>query len=109
MPVIQKESTVAANSSSNLLLGDQYEFLGFPALIEIGITQAATGCYSTVYSGSDLLQQEAPPPIATVYPVYPDGFYLQDVAAAGDRLQVLVRNSTGAGIVVRCIVRITPM
>lgn len=109
MPIIQKETTVAANSSQNLVLGDQYEFLTFPALLEFALAAAATGTLATVYSGSDLLMQESALPVATVFPSYPDGFYLQDVAAVQDRISVTVRNTTGAGIVVRLIIRITPV
>lgn len=111
MPVITKTTTVAANSSATPLVGDQYEFLGFNALIEFGIVADATGVVATVYSGSDLLQQEGPVIIraAGAFPINDQDFYLRDVAAAGERLSVQLRNTTGAGIAVRTVVKLTPI
>lgn len=111
MPVMVKSVTVAANSSATPLVGDQYEFLGFPAAVSFAIVADATGMVATVFSGSDLLQQEGPAIIraAGALPVNPDDFYLQDVASAGDRLSVQLRNTTGAGIATRVVVQITPL
>lgn len=111
MPVIAKTTTVAANSSATPLVGDQYEFLSFNALCEFAIVADATGIVATVYSGSDLLQQEAPVIIraAGAFPVADQDFYLTDVAAAGERLSVQLRNTTGAPIATRTVVRLTPL
>lgn len=111
MPVITKVTTVAANSSATPLVGDQYEFMSWPAHVEYGIVADATGVVATVYSGSDLLQQEGPVVIraAGAFPIADQDFYLTDVANAGDRLSVQLRNTTGAGIAVRTVVRITPL
>ncbi len=109
MPLIQKQTSVAANSSATPLVGDQFEFVGRPALIEFGIVAEATGVVATVFSGADLLQQEGPvnQRAAGVPPTYPDDFMLNDVAGNGDRLSVQLRNTTGAAIIVRTTVKIT--
>lgn len=111
MPVITKTVTVAANGSATPLVGDQYEFLQQPMFVQFGIVADATGIVATVFSGSDLLQQEGPTVIraAGAFPVFPDDFYLSDTAGVSDRLQVLLRNTTGAGIAVRVIVMLTPL
>lgn len=111
MPVMVITTTVPANGSATPLVGQQYEFLGFPASVAFGIVADAVGIVATVYSGSDLLQQEGPAVIraAGALPVNPDDFYLTDVAAPGDRLSVQLRNTTGAGISTRVVVQITPL
>lgn len=111
MPVMVKTVSVAANSSSSPLVGDQYEFLGFPAAVSFAIVADAVGIVATVFSGSDLLQQEGPAIIraAGALPVNPDDFYLQDVASAGDRLSVQLRNTTAGAIAARVVVQITPL
>lgn len=111
MPVIVKTTTVAANGSASPLVGDQYEFLGFNAYAEFAIVADATGIVATVYSGSDLLQQEGPAIIraAGAFPVADQDFYLTDAVAAGERLSVQLRNTTGAGIAVRTVVKLTPL
>lgn len=109
MPVIYKQTSIPAGGSATPLVGDQFEFIGQPAAIEFGIVAEATGVLATVYSGSDLLQQEGPVNIraAGVPPTYPDDFVLQDVAGMGDRLSVQLRNTSGAAIIVRTMARIT--
>ena len=110
MPLVMIQTTVPANSSVFPMQGQQYEFMHEPCSVEIATVAGATGVLQTVYSGPDLLMQEGPTTIkgAGVLPVYPDDYHLEDDAAAGDRLSVVLRNTTGAGIVTYLAVRITP-
>lgn len=111
MPVISKTVAVPANGSSTPLVGDQYEFADRDYYGEFAIVSDATGNVMTVYSGSDLLAQEQPTVIraAGAFPVVPDDFYLSDAIAAGDRLNVLIRNTTGAIINARVVIKLTPL
>lgn len=113
MPSILRQTTgAAAGATVNPLQGSQYEYLPFDAVVEFAI-YADTGDVWTFscYSGSDVLMQASPMPIlATATPIiYPDHFYLTDVAAAGERLGVEAVNGTGAVADFRCMVRITPL
>lgn len=110
MPVIMRETSVAAGAvNENLLSGSAFEFARQNSLVSIGISQAATGGFCTINSGADVIAEEFPPPIATVYPVIPDGMYFSDVAAAGDRLVIRYRNPTGGALVVRVVCQVTPL
>jgi hypothetical protein len=111
MPMIAERVTVAANGTSFPLNNKQYEFMHAHSRIEIALVAAATGVLATVYSGSDLLQQEGQVTIkaANTAPVYPDDYHLEDDALAGDRLSIQLRNTTGAGIDVFCYVKITEL
>lgn len=111
MPVIVRTVSVAANGSASPLVGDQYEFLKFDAYAEFAVVADAVGIVATVYSGSDLLQQEGPAIIraAGAFPVDDQDFYLTDVCQAGDRLSVQLRNTTGAAIATRVVVKLTQL
>jgi hypothetical protein len=110
MPVIMRETSVAAGAvNENLLAGSAFEFARQNSLVSIGINQSATGGFATINSGADVVAEEFAPPIATVYPVIPDGMYFSDVAAAGDRLVVRYRNPTGGALIVRVVCQVTPL
>jgi hypothetical protein len=110
MPVIMRESAVAAGAvNENLLAGSAFEFARQNSLVSIGVAQSATGGFATINSGADVVAEEFSPPIATVYPIIPDNMYFSDVAAAGDRLVVRYRNPTGGALTVRVVCQVTPL
>lgn len=105
MPAIQKEVSVAANSSNdNLLSGSAFEFARARQVVSIGVTAAATGVFIFISSGADLILEESAAYIKTQFPIIPDEMFYNDVQEAGDRLVIRARNSTGGAIVVRAIV-----
>lgn len=109
MPVIQNSVSVAANSTNdNVITGSQFEFLPFDAILEFGLVGSATGLEADVYSGSDCLCESMALSTQNRFPVYPDDFNLNDVAAAGERLKIRVRNTTGGALTVFYGVKITP-
>lgn len=110
MPVIQKEVSIAANSSNeNILSGSAFEFLRGNAVVSIGLTGGATGLVANIQSGADIILEESPLEVKTTFPVIPDEMYYNDVGVLGDRLVIRVRNTTGGALTVRAIVQITPL
>ena len=110
MPVIMRETSIAAGAvAENLLAGSAFEFARQNSLVSIGLNQSATGGFATINSGADVVAEEFAPPIASVYPVIPDGMYFSDVAAAGDRLVIRYRNPTGGALTVRVVCQVTPL
>lgn len=111
MPSIPVRTALGANGTADVLSGSQFEYLPWPARVEIGILTDANGVLATVSSGPDILQEEGPVQIGTinVQPKYPDDFTLEDEAAAGDRLKIRLRDTSGAARVVQTIVRLTPL
>lgn len=114
MPTIRKRVTVPFGGAPVYpLQGDQYEYLPFPARVQfaiIGTTTATVNTAATVYSGSDVLQQNGPITQKAVQtPINPDDFLLDDVAGQGERLNVVLTNSgtTNDTVEVACI--ITPL
>lgn len=108
MPVIQREISVAANSTNdNALSGSAFEFLRRNAVISAGVTAAATGIVFNINSGADVVVEESDAVIATRFPIIPDEMYYNDVGVQGDRLVIRLRNTTGGALVVRVLVQIT--
>jgi len=113
VPSILVQTTAAADGSTTTpLTGSQYEYLPWDAFVEFAV-YADTGDAFTlsVFSGSDLLMQNAPMPIlATAAPIiYPDHYFLEDGAEAGERLGVNAVNGSGGAADFRTLVRITPV
>lgn len=111
MPVIQGfVDVLSAQVADNILSGSQYEYLPWPALLEFGLNGDVNGIDLRIdaYSGSDVLAENVVPSSQARIPIYPDDFLLTDVASAGERIKVRVRN---VGLATRRLffsVRITP-
>lgn len=110
MPVIQGSVSVAANSvNDNVLTGSQFEYLPYNAKIDFGLVASATGLLSDVFSGQDIVAESFAPPTTNRFPVNPDDFTLSDVAAAGERLKVRIRNTSGGALTIFWSIVITPV
>lgn len=110
MPAIQAEVTVAANSTNpNLFTGSAFEYSRGRNLLSLGVTAAATGTFTTIQSGADIILEESATYIAAQFPIVPDQMFYNDIMEPMDRLRVQVRNTTGAGIVCRSIALVTPL
>lgn len=112
MPLIKKQIAAASAAGTYYpLQGSQYEYLPFNAavyfsIIQNGSTDANT---ATVFSGSDVLQENAPTDVkASLISVWPDDFQLADAAAAGERLGVTV-TKVGTTDDIQVSVRIVPL
>jgi hypothetical protein len=65
----------------------------------------------TIQTGVDVVEEESPMNIATIntQPVYPDHFTCNDLVGPGERINVKVRDTSGAARVVMTLVRFTPL
>jgi len=112
MPSFPFTAAVLTGATYLPLDGWQYEYLPFPARVEIGMNATAVGMVATVTSGSDTLMEEAPIQAGGTAGVIPSPLntpYLSDDAAAGDRLKIRARNTTGGTITVNGVCNITPL
>lgn len=112
MPLQKKRTTMTANGQAFPLQGDQFEILPYDASIAFAILgDTGASVRSTVYSGSDLLQQSALVDILAVASpiINPDHYNLQDVAAQGERLSVELLETAAGTPIVRTQVMITPL
>jgi len=84
------------------LQGWQYEYLPFPALVEIAVVASAINSANmTITSGSDTLAEDQVIGGGGTDGVYPDNDKpdMEDIAAAGDRLKIAIRETAAAGTV----------
>lgn len=110
MPLIQGSVSIAANATNeNVCTGSQFEFMPYNARLAFGLVASATGLLCDVYSGQDMLCESMAPSTANRFPVNPDDFNLQDVAAAGERIKVRVRNTTAGALTIFFAVNVMPL
>jgi len=106
MAMIQDSVSIAANATNNnVLSGSVFEFAAANELIEVAIIGSATGLVVTVLSGQDVLLEESPISLQNRFPIYPDDFIAPDIIAAGERLVIRVRNTTGGALTLFFAVR----
>jgi len=113
MPSFRFNVSLAANGQSSAALqGWQYEYLPWPAAVEV-IDRATTADVVTVKtSGSETIVEESPVQAGGTTGVTPsvlntpaDGWR----AAAGDRLKLSYRETAGAVAVIDGIIQIEPL
>lgn len=110
MPVIQSSVSIAANSTNdNVITGSQFEFLPYNSFLEFGLVGSAAGLFADVYTGQDTVAESFALNTQNRFPVYPDDYPLNDVAAGGERVKVRIRNTTGGALTAFYSVRITPV
>ena len=113
MPVIQGSVSVAASSvTDSILSGSQFEFLPYDSALAFGLVGDANAAdlRLDVYSGQDVLAENMQPSAQNRIPVFPDDYNLEDVAAAGERIKVRVRNTNaGAARTLFYAIRVVPI
>lgn len=110
MPLIQGSVSIGATSvTDNVLSGSQFEFLPYDAQLNFGLVGSATGLVLDVYSGQDTLCEGLQPSLQNRFPIFPDDFSLTDVAAAGERIKIRARNTTGGALTLYYAVQVAPI
>lgn len=106
---IIRQRSVATLVTDNLVNGSAFEYPQQPSQLSIGVNQATTGGFLTIYAGARLIVEEFPPTVAGAYPVVPDAFFFNFVILPGERLVLSYRNPTGGAIVVWFVVDMQPI
>lgn len=111
MPLIQSSISIAASPAvnDNVIQGSQFEFLPYNASIRFALNGSAAGLVADVYSGQDVLAEQMAINALNRIPINPDDFLLSDVASAGERIKVRVRNTTAGALTVFYALMIDPI
>lgn len=110
MPLIQQQITIAANAvNDNVIAGSQFEFLPYNAALRFAMNGSATGLVADVYSGQDVLAEQMQINTLNRVPINPDDFLLSDVAGAGERIKLRVRNTTAGALTMFFAVMVDPI
>lgn len=112
MPQLPFSTTLTANQLGvNPILGWQYEYLPYPSNVVLLLRATATGILGVVYSGSETIQERAVVQAGGTAGVTPSELNTPPVAwngAGGDRLKVVLDNTTGASVTVDGIIVVSP-
>lgn len=111
MPRFTFAAAMTANGTAEPLSGWQYEYLPYPALVEIAIEASDANIVATITSGSDTLAEESPVNKGTAAGTMPDADKpdCEDIAAAGDRLKIKLRETAGGTPTYAGWIRVTPL
>jgi len=98
MLIQSSQLLTASQTVDNLLTGSQYEFLPWDASLSFAVNGDTNGAdlRFDVYSGQDVLCENATCNAQNRIPVNPDDYNLRDYAAAGERIKIRVRNTNAA-------------
>lgn len=113
MPSLRFTTTALAAGGivQNLLTGSKFEYLPSPAAVVVYACADAAGVQLELTFGNviECDQMDLPVRAATVGPLLSDDRIASGVAAAGDRLQIKLQNTGGAGTNIRTFVDIRPL
>ena len=112
MPTVKKRITLAANGvNENVLSGSAYEYVGRASQITVALAKNSAGgtVDADVQVGPELLTESSNVDNEQGVgfgPLVPENLVVQDMAAAGDRVIVRLRETGGTGADVGVMVRI---
>ncbi len=99
MALMKFTGSIAAGATvNNVLSGSAFEFTKYHSQVAYAVVGSATGLVATVQSGADVLMEESPISTQNRFGVWPDDFDLIDVAEAGDRQVVRIRNTSAGAL-----------
>jgi len=112
MPSVTFSQSIAAGATFLPLDGSQFNYLPYPALVELLHRATAVGIVCTFTSGTDTLMEEGPVAAggtAGVIPSRQNVEPLTDPAPAGALMKIKYRNTTGGAVTVDGVVNFTPL
>ena len=112
MPSFSFSQSIAAGATFRPLDGWQYEYLPFPAEVTVLARAVAIAMVHVYTSGSETIVEESPTQSGGTAGITPSPLNTPVqgwLGAAGDRLKLSYRNTSGAAIVVDGIIEIVPL
>lgn len=114
MPSISFSRSVAAGATDTPLaaLAWSFEQLPYPAAVRVFLRTTAAGVLARIQTGSEAVQDETPIQSGGIAGVTPSALNTtptEFVAPAGDRLAVVIRNTTAGALTVDGLVQVEPI
>jgi len=112
MPSFTFSQDVLAGATFQPLTGWQYEYLPWPAEVTVLARSEGIGQVNTYTSGSETIVEESPVQAGGTIGVIPSPLNTPVqgwLAAAGDRLKLTYRNTTGGALFIDGIIEVTPL
>lgn len=113
MPVLTFSRSVAAGATDTPIssLGWQYEYLPWPANVKVGLKTTAVGVTVAIFSGSQTIQETSVITVQATAGVTPSELnvpFTYFAGAAGDRLKLVIVNTTAGALTVDGIIVAEP-
>jgi len=112
MPSFTFSDAILAGATNRPLDGWQYEYLPWPAEVTVLARATAVAMVNTYTSGSETIVEESPVQAGGTAGVIPSPLNTPVQgwnAAAGDRLKLSYRNTSGGTITLDGIIEVTPL
>lgn len=110
MPLIQNQVVIGIGAvNDNVIAGSQFEFLPYNAALRFAINGSAAGLVADIYSGQDVIAEQMGINALNRVPIAPDDFLLGDVAGAGERIKLRIRNPTAGALTAFFAVIVDPI
>jgi len=112
MPSFTFSASVAAGATLRPLDGWQYEYLPWPAEVQVLSRATAVAMVNVFTSGSETIVEESPTQAGGTAGVIPSALNTPVQgwnAAGGDRLKLAYRNTSGGAITLDGIIEINPL
>lgn len=102
--------SVAANTvTANIVAGKAHEYLSRRALLRIAPVASAAGINITISVGDRIVVNDEAVSSANRWPIDPDDFVFKIPGAAGQKVDVRLRNTTGGALTVNTVIDIVEM
>lgn len=99
MPLIARSDSIAANTlSSNVLAGEEFEFVPMRSVLQLSSTGSAAGLKIFFEVGGVAVASDALIPPTNRFPIVPDDTLIQVGCRAGERLILRYLNTTGGAL-----------
>ena len=112
MPSFTFSNSVAAGATNRPLDGWQYEYLPWPGEVTVLARASNNGMLNVYTSGSETIVEESPVQAGGTTGVIPSPLNTPVqgwMGAAGDRLKLSYRNTSGAAIQIDGIIEVIPL
>ena len=112
MPSFIFTQSVAAGATFEPLTGWQYQYLPWPAEVNVLSRATAIGMVQVFTSGSETIVEESPVQAGGTTGVTPSSLNTPIQgwhAAAGDLLKLRYRNTSGGAVIIDAIIEVQPM
>jgi len=88
----------AGANTGNIVAGSMFEFLRRPAIVRIASNGSAVGMTARITLGDRTILDNMPISAANRFPVVPDDYIVGEPGLAGERLSIIVTNTTAGAL-----------
>lgn len=110
MSTMSDVRSVAANTrTANILAGKAFEFAAADSIVNVYLVASAVGLRADVLIGGESIVSDEEMSGANRFPQTDTDLFARHGAAAGERIFIALRNTTGVAITANTLVEVLPL